>query len=105
MELLNAKNKQVIEMYKGGVKVWELPTVMTDDINLQAGSNELSFTTYPEGCKVVVTINSREIANEETVFGGYFSCSIDPPLKNGDYVIIEITKSGWRGLKKTYPIF
>lgn len=104
LDSIEKNNKTISEAYRGKELVWQLPTVMTSDIDLYSGTKTVNFTTYPARCNVVVTINSKEIANNQSSPGGVFSFRCDPPLKSGDYVVIEITKPGWRKLRNAYSI-
>lgn len=100
------KDNQIInQIYKGKELVWQLPTVMTNDINLRAGLQSVVFNTYPGRCNVVVEVNGKEIANGLSSSGGLFSFSIDPPLKKDDYVFMTITKSGWGDLENAYLVY
>lgn len=105
LESIEKDNKTISEAYKGDELVWQLPTVMMSDINLYAGIQTIVFTTYPSRCNVVVTINSKEVANGISSPGGLFTSNVDTTLKKGDLVIITITKSGWGNLENFYTVY
>ena len=104
LDSIEKNNKTISEAYRGKELVWQLPTVMTSDIDLYSGIKTIRFITYPARCNVVVTINQEEVANVLSSPSGLFSFFIDSPLKKNDYVVIEITKPGWRKLRNAYSI-
>lgn len=105
LENIENKSGTVCEIYKGDELVWQLPTVMMSDINLNPGFTSIVFNTYPSRCNVVVTVNKKEVANRQSSPTGLFLCLVDPPLKKGDHVVIKITKSGWGNLENFYTVY
>lgn len=104
MDLANADNKRVIEMYKGGVKVWELPTIMTNYFEVKAGDQSISLTTYPASCQVTITVN--DVVYKKTTNGfGSIVFTLNEALKSGDSVDILIEKDGWKAYKKYEKIY
>lgn len=105
LESMKKDNETINQIYKGEELVWELPMVMMSRIDLMAGFDTIKFTTYPARCNVVVTINNKEVANSRSTSSGLFTCSVNPPLKSGDFVTIEITKSGWADFENFYSVY
>lgn len=105
LDSIENDNKTISQMYKGDELVWEMPEVMMGDVNLNPGFTSIVFNTYPSRCNVVVTVNKKEVANRQSSPTGLFSCLVDPPLKKGDHVVIEITKSGWGDLTDFYSVY
>lgn len=103
MDLANADNKRVIEMYKGGVKVWELPTIMTNNFDVKTGSQTIRLTTYPPNCQITITVNDAVYKKETGPFGS-IAVVLNEALKSGDSVDILIEKDGWKSLDKFFMI-
>lgn len=105
LESVERDNKTISEAYKGDELVWKLPTIMMADVNLRSGFKTIILNTYPGRCNVVITINKKEVANGLSSPSGVFSVSVDPVLQKGDFVVIELTKSGWGNLENYYSIY
>ena len=103
LDSIEKDNNTISQMYKGDELVWEMPEVMTSDFDLYKGMKTIDFTTYPAVCKVKVEINSKTIIEQTTSGFGGFSSGLESPLKNGDKVVITISKPGWKDkiIKKT----
>ncbi|WP_282925164.1 hypothetical protein [Peptoniphilus genitalis] len=96
LDSIEKDNKTISQMYKGDELVWEMPEVMTSGFDLYKGTTTIEFTTYPADCKVKIEINGNTISEQMPSGFGGCSAGLESPLKNGDKVVITISKPGWK---------
>lgn len=108
MELTNGLNKRVVEIYRGGELVWQLPRVGLQVDTLGLGFKVIRGITYPHKSDIKIVIeNSTTNKHEEYNFKNSsinWSRAIKP-LEEDDEVTITVSSDGWIGTSFDDSIF
>lgn len=108
MELKNGLNKRVVEIYRGGELVWNLPRAGLQVDSLALGLSVIKGLTYPLKSDIKIVIkNSATNKHEEYNFK---NSSINwsqavKPLEEDDEVTITVSSDGWIGTSFDDSIF
>lgn len=96
LDTININEGKVIEMYRNGEKIWEMPNVMYDFKQPMSGQNMIVCTTYPRRCDVEVKVNEKVEYSGSSGVSGIITILLKKPLESDDYVAIRMAKTGWR---------
>lgn len=94
MNITNGLNKRVVEIYRGGELVWEMPTVFLKLDSLVSGSNMITGVVHPSDAKVTCEFNYEE--HKAVVFDGKLTITLDKPTRRGDGLVLNVERPGWK---------
>lgn len=94
MELTNGLNKRVVEMYKGGELVWEMPATYIRVGSMIAGTYVIKGNVHPAGAKVTCKSGIKEYAVD--VNYNDFTINFDEPLTKGRMFKFTVEMPGWK---------
>lgn len=95
MELTNGLNKRVVEIYKGGELVWEMPLVMVK-VAARKGRKGITVDAYPASANVQIFLNNNLLGELSDFSVGGKTLLIQEILKEGDAVKVIATHTGWK---------
>lgn len=100
MKLTNGLNKRVVEIYRGGELVWEMPRVYLVVNGFMSGNKSVRVNVYPKNCTISIIIGNYQTNKHEEYNFDLVSDSKSILLENriepGDYIDVTAECEGWK---------